>query len=56
MSGSLLFLEFLQHEPGPDVVSKLALALDVLLWGSVAITLYSGYVYIVRAVKLFRKG
>jgi CDP-diacylglycerol--glycerol-3-phosphate 3-phosphatidyltransferase len=56
VSASLLFLEFLQHEPSPDVVSKLAFALDVLLWSSVAITLYSGYVYIVRAVKLFRQG
>jgi len=54
--GSLLFLEFLQHGPSSDTVSNMARAVDVLLWVSVAITLYSGYVYIIRAVKLFRQG
>jgi len=53
--GSLLFLEFAKPEPGADT-SNLARALDVLLWVAVAVTLYSGYVYIVRAVKLFRQG
>src|SRR5690349_24691812 len=54
--GSLLFLELRQHEPAAANLSNLAGALDVLLWVSVAVTLYSGYVYIVRALKLFRQG
>ena len=53
--GSLLYLEFVKPEPGADT-SNLARTLDVLLWIAVAITLYSGYVYIIRAVKLFRQG
>jgi len=53
--GSLLYLEFVKPEPGADT-SSLARTLDVLLWIAVAITLYSGYVYIIRAVKLFRQG
>ncbi|MGE5194437.1 MAG: CDP-diacylglycerol--glycerol-3-phosphate 3-phosphatidyltransferase [Deltaproteobacteria bacterium] len=56
VAGSLLFLEFLQHNPGRDLVNTLATVRDVILWGAVAITLYSGYDYIVRAVKLFRQG
>ena len=28
---------------------------DVLLWSAVAVTLYSGYVYVVRAISLFRR-
>jgi CDP-diacylglycerol--glycerol-3-phosphate 3-phosphatidyltransferase len=54
--GSLLFLELRQHESGAESLGHLAIALDILLWVAVAITLYSGYVYIVRAVKLFRQG
>jgi len=28
---------------------------DVLLWSAVAVTLYSGYVYVIRAISLFRR-
>jgi CDP-diacylglycerol--glycerol-3-phosphate 3-phosphatidyltransferase len=51
--GSLLFLEY-----GRGAASEptLSIVRDCLLWSAVAITLYSGYDYIVRAVKLFRRG
>jgi CDP-diacylglycerol--glycerol-3-phosphate 3-phosphatidyltransferase len=54
--GSLLFLEIRQHDTTAEILNNLALALDILLWVAVAITLYSGYVYVVRAVNLFRQG
>ncbi len=51
--GSLLFLEYGR---GAAAESTLRIARNCLLWGAVTITLYSGYDYIIRAVKLFRRG
>jgi len=53
VAGSLLYLEYAR---GSAAEATLTIARDVLLWSAVAITLYSGYDYIVRAVKLFRAG
>ena len=55
VAGSLLYLEY---AGGPDV-SEQSLAIarnvrDVLLWSSVAVTLYSGYEYVIRAARMFR--
>ena len=51
--GSLLYLEYGR---GTAAEPTLRIVRDCLLWSAVAITLYSGYVYIVRAAKLFRQG
>jgi CDP-diacylglycerol--glycerol-3-phosphate 3-phosphatidyltransferase len=53
VAGSLLFLEY-----GTGSASKQTLVFvrDALLWFSVAVTLYSGYEYVIRAAKMFRKG
>jgi CDP-diacylglycerol--glycerol-3-phosphate 3-phosphatidyltransferase len=51
VAGSLLFLEY---GKGSSNEQSLAMARDCLLWASVAVTLYSGYEYVVRAVKMFR--
>jgi CDP-diacylglycerol--glycerol-3-phosphate 3-phosphatidyltransferase len=51
--GSLLFLEYGRGAPAEHTW---AFARDALLWSAVAITLYSGYEYIVRAARLFRSG
>jgi CDP-diacylglycerol---glycerol-3-phosphate 3-phosphatidyltransferase len=53
VAGALLFLEYAR---GSDAERALAVCRDVLLWISVAVTLYSGYDYVIRAVKLFRIG
>jgi CDP-diacylglycerol--glycerol-3-phosphate 3-phosphatidyltransferase len=55
VAGSLLYLEY----AGGAEVSEQSLAIarnirDVLLWSSVAVTLYSGYEYVVRAARMFR--
>ena len=39
----------------PEYAEQLATPRDVMLWLAVAVTLYSGYVYIVRAISLFRQ-
>jgi CDP-diacylglycerol--glycerol-3-phosphate 3-phosphatidyltransferase len=49
--GSLLYLEY-----GRGAEQTLKFVRDFLLWSAVAITLYSGYDYIIRAAKLFRRG
>ena len=53
VAGSLLYLEY----AGRSEVSKhsLMVARDVLLWTSVAVTLYSGYDYVIRAARMFRR-
>jgi CDP-diacylglycerol--glycerol-3-phosphate 3-phosphatidyltransferase len=51
VAGSLLFLEY---GPASDAERILEIVRDVLLWGAVAITLYSGYDYVIRAMRLFR--
>jgi CDP-diacylglycerol--glycerol-3-phosphate 3-phosphatidyltransferase len=55
VAGSLLYLEYAR---GTEIVENLqAIARnvrDVLLWTSVAVTLYSGYEYVVRAARMFR--
>jgi CDP-diacylglycerol--glycerol-3-phosphate 3-phosphatidyltransferase len=55
VAGSLLYLEYAR---GSDVSeSSQAMARyvrDGLLWTSVAVTLYSGYEYVVRAARMFR--
>ena len=61
VAGSLLYLEYAAREAlvSPPEVSEQSLAVarnirDVLLWSSVAVTLYSGYEYVVRAARMFR--
>jgi CDP-diacylglycerol--glycerol-3-phosphate 3-phosphatidyltransferase len=49
--GSLLFLAFGKGSPNE---TTLALARDGLLWTAVAATVYSGYEYVIRAIRLFR--
>lgn len=48
---SLLYLEF-----GRDSAfeTELWVALKVLLWSTVAVTLYSGWIYVTRAISMFR--
>lgn len=53
VAGSLLYLGYAR---GMAIQSELQIGRDVLLWLSVAVTLYSGYEYIVRAAKMFRAG
>jgi CDP-diacylglycerol--glycerol-3-phosphate 3-phosphatidyltransferase len=53
VAASLLHLEYAAQS---SAQSTLMLARDLLLWGAVVITLYSGYDYLVRAVALFRTG
>jgi CDP-diacylglycerol--glycerol-3-phosphate 3-phosphatidyltransferase len=55
VAGSLLYLEYARGSE----VSEHSLAIarnvrDVLLWSSVAVTLYSGYEYVIRAARMFR--
>ncbi len=53
VAGSLLYLEYGR---GSDSEQSLRFVRDIALWSAVAITLYSGYDYVIRAVKLFRKS
>lgn len=51
VAASLLYLEYGRGLPSAEA---LATALKWLLWATVAVTIYSGYVYVVRAVQMFR--
>ncbi|MFN0054029.1 MAG: CDP-diacylglycerol--glycerol-3-phosphate 3-phosphatidyltransferase [Planctomycetales bacterium] len=51
VAASLLSLEYRE---ALSATSALAAGRDALLWGAVGATLYSGLIYIVRAVQLFR--
>ncbi len=52
VAASLLFLEY-----GSTTVRTPAMtALDIFLWCAVGVTLYSGYDYVVRAMKMFRRA
>jgi CDP-diacylglycerol---glycerol-3-phosphate 3-phosphatidyltransferase len=51
VAGSLLYLEYAR---GSESEHAWSIARDSLLWGSVAVTLYSGYEYIIRAARMFR--
>jgi CDP-diacylglycerol--glycerol-3-phosphate 3-phosphatidyltransferase len=53
VAGSLLFLEYAR---GAGAKETWAFARDALLWGAVAVTIYSGYEYIIRAMHLFRSS
>jgi CDP-diacylglycerol--glycerol-3-phosphate 3-phosphatidyltransferase len=53
VAGSLLFLEYGKGSPSEQ---SLAVARDTILWAAVAVTLYSGYEYVVRAARMFRGG
>jgi len=57
VAASLLFLDYAhglsahgQGEPSHSLI----FARDAVLWSAVAITLYSGYDYVIRAMRLFR--
>jgi CDP-diacylglycerol--glycerol-3-phosphate 3-phosphatidyltransferase len=52
VAASLLYLEY---GAGSAARESYAMALKVLLWAAVAMTLYSGYAYVVRAVQMFRE-
>jgi CDP-diacylglycerol---glycerol-3-phosphate 3-phosphatidyltransferase len=51
VAGSLLYLEYAR---GTQAAGTWAFARDALLWSAVAVTIYSGYEYIIRAMRLFR--
>lgn len=51
-----LSLLFLEYGVGSAAESSFRVARDILLWSAVAITLYSGYEYVIRAAKLFKNG
>jgi len=53
VAASLLYLGYAR---GTEAEVTWAIFRDVILWLSVAVTLYSGYEYVVRAVKMFRAG
>lgn len=61
VAACLLYLEYagrvILDDSGRPPENMLGIARnvrDVLLWGSVAVTLYSGYEYVVRAARMFR--
>ena len=62
VAGSLLYLEYAGRVLDVDYAGRppenslviIRNVRDVLLWSSVAITLYSGYEYVVRAARMFR--
>lgn len=53
VAASLLFLEY---GVGSSWQSSLAALRDVLLWSAIASTLYSGWIYVVRAAQMFRQA
>ncbi|HTI50223.1 MAG TPA: CDP-diacylglycerol--glycerol-3-phosphate 3-phosphatidyltransferase [Planctomycetaceae bacterium] len=53
VAASLLYLEYGRESAAQ---ASLAAGRDLLLWSSVAITIYSGVIYVVRAVQMFRAG
>lgn len=53
VAASLLYL---QYGRGAPTEATLATLRDIVLWASVAVTLYSGYDYVIRAARLFRAG
>jgi CDP-diacylglycerol--glycerol-3-phosphate 3-phosphatidyltransferase len=53
VAGSLLFLEYARESPAERTW---AFTRDALLWSAVAVTIYSGYEYIIRAMRLFRSS
>jgi CDP-diacylglycerol---glycerol-3-phosphate 3-phosphatidyltransferase len=52
VAASLMYLEFGR---GSAWENELWIALETLLWTTVAVTLYSGWIYIARAIAMFRK-
>lgn len=52
VAGSLLYLEYGQFAA---THASLAVGRDLLLWSAVAVTIYSGMVYVARAVQMFRQ-
>src|SRR4029077_17559454 len=52
VAGSLLYLEYAR---GTQAERTWAFGRDALLWSAVAVTIYSGYDYIIRAMRLFRR-
>jgi CDP-diacylglycerol--glycerol-3-phosphate 3-phosphatidyltransferase len=55
VAGSLLYLEYARGTELSEQSLTIARNLrDVLLWSSVAVTLYSGYEYVIRAARMFR--
>jgi CDP-diacylglycerol--glycerol-3-phosphate 3-phosphatidyltransferase len=53
VGGSLLYLEYAR---GTQADRTWAFARDALLWSAVAVTIYSGYEYIIRAMRLFQSS
>lgn len=53
VAASLLYLEFGRSAAKAE---SLAFGLQLLLWGTVAMTIYSGYAYVMRAMQMFREG
>jgi len=55
VAGSLMYLEYSRGAEASEKSLTIARNVrDVLLWSSVAVTLYSGYEYVVRAARMFR--
>jgi CDP-diacylglycerol---glycerol-3-phosphate 3-phosphatidyltransferase len=53
VTAALLYLEY---APGCPYIKVWTWVRDGLLWSSVAVTLYSGYEYVVRAAQMFRRS
>ncbi|MSR59006.1 MAG: CDP-diacylglycerol--glycerol-3-phosphate 3-phosphatidyltransferase [Planctomycetaceae bacterium] len=51
VAASLLYLEYGAAASSPAVLSN---GRDLLLWSAIGITIYSGVIYVVRAVQMFR--
>lgn len=55
VAGSFLYLEYaLGSDVSEHARETARYVRDGLLWGSVAVTLYSGYEYVIRAARMFR--
>jgi CDP-diacylglycerol--glycerol-3-phosphate 3-phosphatidyltransferase len=53
VAASLLYLEYGRQSTAQE---SLATGRDLLLWSAVAVTIYSGVAYVVRAVQIFRNS
>lgn len=53
VSASLLYLEYGVGSPAEGTLSQ---GVTILLWAAVAVTIYSGYAYVARALQMFREG
>jgi CDP-diacylglycerol---glycerol-3-phosphate 3-phosphatidyltransferase len=55
VAASLLCLEYAAPGASAAAESSWRTARDILVWSAVIVTLYSGYIYIVRAIQMYRR-